>query len=85
MRTEPKRAVQLLEYCWASHLIIQDPSYIQKADYAMRPEKATYISRCIIDACKPLEWAPEWHQDVYIKPELKKQALEKWGEVLGKA
>ena len=85
MRTEPKRALQVLEYCWASHLIIQDPSYIQKADYAMRPEKATYISRCIIDACKPLEWAPEWHQDVYIKPELKKQALEKWGEVLGKA
>jgi sarcosine oxidase delta subunit len=50
----------------------------------MRPEKATYISRCIIDACKPVEWAPEWHQDVYIRPELKKQAMEKWGDILGK-
>ncbi|MDP2644775.1 MAG: UbiD family decarboxylase [Desulfobacterales bacterium] len=83
MRTEPKRALQVLEYCWASHLIIQDPSYVQKADYAMRPEKATYMSRVIIDACKPLEWAPSWHEDVHIKPELKVQALKKWGDILG--
>jgi 4-hydroxy-3-polyprenylbenzoate decarboxylase len=84
MRTEPKKALQVLEYCWASHLTIQDPAYVQQADYAMRPEKATYMSRVIIDACKRLEWDPTWHEDVFVRPELKKQALEKWGNILGK-
>lgn len=84
MRTEPQKAIQVLEYCWASHLTIQDPAYVQKADYAMRPEKATYMSRVIIDACKRLEWDPSWHEDVFINPELKKQALKKWGKILGK-
>jgi 4-hydroxy-3-polyprenylbenzoate decarboxylase len=84
MRTEPKRAIQTLDYCWASHLSIQDPSYVQKADYAMRPEKATYMSKVIIDACKPLEWDPSWHQDVRIDPELKQKAIEKWGNILSR-
>lgn len=83
MRTEPKRAIQLLDYCWSSQLTLQDPSYVQKADYAMRPEKATYSTRAIIDACKPLEWDPSWHQDVYLDTELKKEVLEKWGHLLG--
>jgi hypothetical protein len=84
MRTEPKRAVEILNYCWASHLTMQDPSYVQKADYAMRPEKATYMSKCIIDACKPLEWIPSWHQDVLIDPELKQNMLEKWGAIISR-
>ncbi len=81
-RTEPKRAIQILDYCWASHLTLQDPAHVQKAEYAMRPEKATYMSKAIIDACKPLEWDPSWHQDVWIDSNLKKRVLKKWGEVL---
>lgn len=81
-RTEPKRAIQVLDYCWASHLTIQDPAPVQKAEYAMQPHKATYMSKAIIDACKPLEWDPSWHKDVWIDKDLKKQVLEKWGHVL---
>lgn len=82
MRTEPKRAIQLLEYCWASHLAIQDPSYVQKADYAMRKEKATYISKAIIDACMPLEWDPSWHGEVRVGADLKKRMQERFGKYL---
>jgi 4-hydroxy-3-polyprenylbenzoate decarboxylase len=82
MRTEPKRAIQILDYCWASHLTIQDPSYVQKADYAMIPDKATYMSKVIIDACKPLEWDPSWHQDVRIDPAFKQKVSERWGNIL---
>lgn len=83
MTTEPKRSIQILEHLWASHLSIQDPSYVQKADYAMRREKATYISKAIIDACKPLEWDTSWHSEVRINPDMKKQVKEKWGHLLG--
>lgn len=82
-RTEPKRAIQVLEHCWASQLTIQDPAQVQKAEYAMRPERATYISKAIIDACKPVEWDPTWHQDVYISPDLKAKVRERWGALLG--
>ncbi|MBI4329889.1 MAG: hypothetical protein HY673_01250 [Chloroflexi bacterium] len=78
-RTEPKRAIQILEHCWSSQLAMQDPSQVQRAEYAMRPERATYISKAIIDACKPLEWGPSWHEDVHHSPELKEQARKKWG------
>lgn len=81
-RTEPRRTLRVLDYCWGSHLTIQDPSLVQKADYGMKPEKATYMSKGIIDACKPLEWDPSWHQDVWINAELKKQVLQNWGKAL---
>ncbi|MBI4322408.1 MAG: UbiD family decarboxylase [Chloroflexi bacterium] len=82
MRTNPARAVQVLEHCWGSQTTLQDPSRVQPAPYAMRPEKATYNSFAIIDACKPLEWDPSWHQEVRISSELKQQVLSKWGDVL---
>jgi len=82
MRTEPKRAVQILDYCWGSHLTMLDPSPVQKADYAMLPEKATYMSKVIIDGCKPLEWDPSWHQEVRINPELRQKMAERWGSAL---
>lgn len=83
MRTEPNRAVQVLEHCWASHLTIQDPSYIQRSEeYAMRHEKATYTSKAIIDACVPLEWDPGWHGEIRISQELKAKVLKKWGALL---
>lgn len=82
MRTEPKRAIQVLEYCWASHLAIADPSYVQKASYAMNREKATYISKAIIDATVPLEWDPSWHGEVKVGAELRKRMQEKYGKDL---
>lgn len=82
MRTEPNRAIQILDYCWASHLAIQDPSYVQKADYAMRKEKATYLSKAIIDACMPLEWDPSWHGEVRVGVDLRKRMQEKFGQYL---
>lgn len=80
-RTEPQRAIRIVDYSWASHLTLLDPSQVQKAEYAMRPEKATYQTQAIIDACKPLEWDPSWHQDAYVNPELKKKVQEKWGHL----
>jgi 4-hydroxy-3-polyprenylbenzoate decarboxylase len=76
MRTEPKRAIQIVEHCWASHLTIQDPYQVQKSD------KATYISKAIIDACVPLEWDPTWHGEVRINPEIRKRIQEKYGAEL---
>ena len=84
MRTEPKRAIQLIEYCWGSVLTLQDPAYLLKTEYGMQGEKATYMSKAIIDACKPIEWDPTWHQEIYIDPALKKQVREKWGHLMGK-
>ena len=78
MRTEPKRAIQILEHCWASHLTIQDPEYVQRGDYATRMEKATYVSKAMIDACVPLEWDPNWHGEIKIDPDVLKTAKEKF-------
>ena len=84
-RTEPKRAVQILEECWASHLTMQDPAGVQKTDYGMDALKATYMSKAVIDACRPIEWDTSWHADVYLNPQLKQKVMDKWGPVLGKA
>ncbi len=81
-RTEPRRAIHILDYSWASHLTMLDPAQVQKAEYAMCPERATYQTQAIIDACRPLEWSPSWHQDAYVNPELKKKVKEKWGHLL---
>lgn len=80
MRTDPKRAIQLTDYCWASHLAMQDPSRVQAADYAVRMEKATYNSKAIIDACVPLEWDPNWHGEIRIDPQIRQKMLEKYGK-----
>ncbi len=77
-RTEPRRAIQMLDYNWASHLTIQDPSYVQPTEYGMDGRKATYMSRAIIDACKPVEWDPSWHADVRINPKVREEVLAKW-------
>jgi len=82
---DPRRAVQLLDYCWSSHMSLIDPSrpFIQ-ADYPLIPSKATYKTGVVIDACWPVEWDPSWHRMIKPSRELEKRVKEKWGAMLGK-
>ncbi len=79
MRTDAKRAIQVLDYLWASHQSFFDPSRaFAKADYPMMPSKAVYRSGAIIDACVPIEQDPSWHRDVRISPALRDRVMKKF-------
>ncbi|MBM2831879.1 MAG: UbiD family decarboxylase [Dehalococcoidia bacterium] len=80
-RVEPKRAIQMLEYCCTDHLGIMSPEAEQKQEPPLR-KGGFYVSRAIIDTCRPVEWDPAWHQDVVISQELKEKVRQKCGALL---
>ncbi|MBI2853540.1 MAG: UbiD family decarboxylase [Chloroflexi bacterium] len=85
-RTDAKRAIQVLEDCWASHKSLIDPSRpFIKAEYPLIPSKATYRSGAVIDACLPVEWDHRWHRQVKPSKELRDAVLRKWGQQLRKS
>ncbi|MBI2853547.1 MAG: UbiD family decarboxylase [Chloroflexi bacterium] len=82
-RTDAKRAIQVLEDCWSSHMSLIDPSRpFIKAEYPLIPSKATYRSAAVIDACWPVEWDRSWHRGVKPSQELQDRVMEKWGNAI---
>ncbi|MBI2854177.1 MAG: UbiD family decarboxylase [Chloroflexi bacterium] len=82
-RTDAKRAIQVLDYCWSSHMSQIDPSrFAFSAGYPIMPLKATYKTAAVIDACRPVEWDPSWHRLVIPSAELQNRVLQKWGSLL---
>ena len=48
-----------------------------------RAEGINFLSRVVLDACKPWEWMDEFPPAIAISPELKRRVKDKWGKLLG--
>ncbi|MBI4295557.1 MAG: UbiD family decarboxylase [Chloroflexi bacterium] len=82
-RADPKRAIQVLDYLWSSHMSLIDPSRpFIKAEYPLMPEKATYRSGVVVDACIPVEWDHSWHRIITHTQELEDRVRDKYGQTL---
>jgi 4-hydroxy-3-polyprenylbenzoate decarboxylase len=79
-RSLPDRAIQILPYC---HTSSADPAIPpeEKRKYKVAP-KPLHAPRVIIDACRPLEWKPDWYPISRMSPELRTNILNKWKGVL---
>lgn len=72
-RADPQRAIEVLRYCWTDQM--------DSIHYAGKPDvEKGYNSRCIIDACTPVEWRKQAKIPVEIPAEMRQRILEKWGE-----
>ncbi len=82
-RSDPRRAIQVVDNLWSSHkdLIDTTRSFI-KAEYPLIPDKATYKSVAIVDACRPIERDPSWHRDAVPSKELENRVRKKWGKIV---
>jgi len=54
-RADPQRAIEIMRYCWSDAMDCGLPLEERRGDL---PLANVYNSRCIIDACKPVEWDP---------------------------
>ncbi len=82
-RADHKRAIQVLDYLWSSHMSLVDPSRtFIKTEYPLIPDKATYRSAVVVDACRPIEWDRNWHRTFGPSQELENRVRKKWGKVL---
>jgi 4-hydroxy-3-polyprenylbenzoate decarboxylase len=72
-RSDPQRAIEIIRYCWTDQM--------DSIHFAGRPEaEKGYNSRCIIDACTPVEWKKRAKVPVEISDEMRQRILEKWGD-----
>ena len=78
-RSLPDRAIQILHHCGSQ---TSDPAISpeEKRKYRVAP-KPLVASKVIIDACRPLEWKPEWYPIVRISDGLRSEILGKWQAV----
>ncbi|MBI4319546.1 MAG: UbiD family decarboxylase [Chloroflexi bacterium] len=82
-RTDGGRAIQVLDYCWGSHMSALDPTRAATmSEYPLNPSEATYRSAVVVDACRPLEWDRSWHRQVKPSDGLQQRVIEKWGQTL---
>ncbi|MBI4319537.1 MAG: UbiD family decarboxylase [Chloroflexi bacterium] len=81
--TDGSRAIQILDYCWASHLSLLDPTRaFTRAEYPVHPHKATYRSAVVVDACRPVELDRRWHRMVKPSDSLIRRVNEKYGQAM---
>ncbi|MBI4331320.1 MAG: UbiD family decarboxylase [Chloroflexi bacterium] len=78
-RADPQRAIDIVRYCWSDRM---DSAISYEEKTSPVPILPVYNSRCVIDACKPVEWDPKLKRNVEYDPEMHKRVREKWGEVL---
>jgi UbiD family decarboxylase len=77
-RADPQRAIEIIRYCWTDQM--------DSIHYAGRPEaERRYNSRCIIDACTPVEWKKRAKIPVEVSSETRRRILEKWGASISPA
>jgi 4-hydroxy-3-polyprenylbenzoate decarboxylase len=74
-RADPQRAIEVLRYCWTDQM--------DSIHYAGKPDvEKGYNSRCIIDACTPVEWRKQAKIPVEIPDGMRQRILEKWGDTV---
>lgn len=78
-RADPQRSIDILRYCWSDPMDCALSLAERTTDV---PLAHVYNSRCIIDACKPAEWAPDLKKNVVYSSEIQAKVIEKFGNVL---
>jgi UbiD family decarboxylase len=74
-RADPQRAIEIIRYCWTDQM--------DSIHYAGRPEaEKGYNSRCVIDACTPVEWKKQAKIPVEVSAEMRQRILKKWGDAI---
>lgn len=85
-RIDARRAIQVLDYLWSSNMALIDPSRaFINAEWPLTPNRATYRSGAVIDACIPVEWDHRWHRAVKPSRQLTDRVMQKWGDILKNA
>jgi len=80
-RTDPERAIEILRYCRSNN---SDPAIPIELKRKLGSHGAYFMSRAIIDACRPYEWKTEYYPIAQISPEFRSNLLNKWGRVFKK-
>ncbi|MBI2854178.1 MAG: UbiD family decarboxylase [Chloroflexi bacterium] len=80
-RADPQRAIDITRYCWSDRMD-SAISYEEKKNPI--PIAPVYNSRCVIDACRPVEWDPKLKRNVEYGADLRNKVQAKWGSLLGK-
>lgn len=80
-RADPERAIEILRYCRSNN---SDPAIPIGLKRKLGPRGAYFMSRAIIDACRPYDWKHEFYPIAQISPELRSSLLNKWDKVFKK-
>lgn len=78
---DPQRAIDIESHCWSDRM---DSAIPLSEKAGNEPVVKVYNSRCIIDACRPVEWAPDYKELVTYNDEVREKVLSKWGNLLDK-
>jgi 4-hydroxy-3-polyprenylbenzoate decarboxylase len=74
-RCDPSASINILTECWSTPL---DP----RIEPEERARKNFTNSVAIINACRPYHWLKDYPQTCYFSEEVRKEAYEKWKQVL---
>jgi 3-polyprenyl-4-hydroxybenzoate decarboxylase len=77
-RADPERSIEILRYCRSNN---SDPAVPIALKRQLGPRGAYFLSRDIIDPCRPFDWKEEYYPIAQISPELRTSLLQKWDEV----
>ncbi|MFH0913896.1 MAG: UbiD family decarboxylase [Chloroflexota bacterium] len=80
-RADPERAIEVLRYCRSNN---SDPAVPIDLKRKLGPHGAFFMSRAIIDACRPFDWKHEFYPIAQISPELRTKLLQKFDQVFQK-
>jgi 4-hydroxy-3-polyprenylbenzoate decarboxylase len=80
--SDPERAIDILRYCWSDRM--DCAIYPWDLKISQQPSAPVYSSRCVIDACRPIEWDAGYHRPIVYPPELREKIAGKWGDVIFK-
>jgi 4-hydroxy-3-polyprenylbenzoate decarboxylase len=70
-RSDPSRAIEIIDRCWSGPL-----------DPAIPREEKGFSSRALIDATRPYEWREKFPEVSGASPELKDKVRKKWSGFL---
>jgi 4-hydroxy-3-polyprenylbenzoate decarboxylase len=77
---DPERAIDIVRYCWTDRM--DCGVYPWDLKISRQPSAPVYNSRCVVDACRPIEWGPDYHRSVVYPRELQERIVKKWGEIV---
>ena len=77
---DPERAVDIVRYCWTDRMDCGvHPWHLE---ISRQPSAPVYNSRCVVDACRPIEWGAQYHRSVVYPRELQEKIVKKWGDIV---
>lgn len=79
---DPARAMDIVRYCWSDRM--DCAIYPWDLEISKQPSAPVYSSRCVIDACRPIEWGADYHRPILYPRELQEKIAKKWGNIIFK-